>query len=296
MEKILFIVNPIAGVRNNINMPDIISQNIDEQKYNFDIAFTQYAGHAKKIAADAVEQSYDVIVAVGGDGSVNEIASQLVHKNVTLGIIPLGSGNGLALKMGLSKVQKKAMQTINQGITKQIDVLKMNNDFVFSNAGVGFEGQVIEHFEKTKTRGLKEYMRIYIQQVFNYKPFKVKIKTDTQTLEKEVFTLNFTNSGQYGYNIGYAPDAKLDDGFFELCIVNNFARWQIPFFFLMCIFNKQHWLKNLTVFKTKTATISTPEPYYAQLDGDSIQKNNHIKVQILPQALRVIVPPEKALT
>ena len=296
MEKILFIVNPIAGVRNNINMPDIISQNIDEQKYNFDIALTQYAGHAKKIAAAAVKEKYDIIVAVGGDGSVNEIASQLIHKNVTLGIIPLGSGNGLALKLGLSRQQKKAIEVINQGITKQIDVLKMNNYFVFSNAGVGFEGQVIEHFEKTKARGLKEYMRVYIQQVFSYKPFKVKIKTDTETIEKEVFTLNFTNSGQYGYNIGYAPDAKLDDGFFELCIVNNFARWRIPFFFMLCVFNKQHWLKNLKVLKVKSAIINTAEAYYTQLDGDRVDKNNHFDVQTLPQALRVIVPCEKIIT
>ena len=296
MEKILFIVNPIAGVRNNVNMPDIISRNIDEQKYNFDIALTQYAGHAKRIAADAVEQNYDIIVAVGGDGSVNEIASQLVHKNVTLGIIPLGSGNGLAFKMGLLREQKKAMQIINQGITKQIDVVKMNNHFVFSNAGVGFEGQVIEHFEKTKARGLKEYMRVYLQQLFNYKPFKVKIKIDTQTIDREVFTLNFTNSGQYGYNIGYAPDAKLDDGFFELCIVNNFARWKVVFFFMMCVINKQHWLKNLEVMKVKSVTVQTPEPYYVQLDGDRVEKNNYFDVQVLPQALRVIVPAEKLLT
>ena len=201
-KKILFIINPIAGVWSKEKLPKLIQEVLDKKLFDIHIAFTEYAGHAKGLTREAVQKDFDIVVAVGGDGSVNEVASQLVGSEVVLGIIPGGSGNGFARKLGIPIVKRKALQVLNALQIRQVDVGRINGQYFFSNAGVGFEAAIVDIFATTSMRGLAEYVRVGAMQYFSYQAQNYHIKTASETIQTQAFQINFSNSGQYGYNVG----------------------------------------------------------------------------------------------
>ena len=173
MKRILFIINPNSVKRNNSRVSKAIELGIDHAKFIVNKIYTESAGHAVQISKDAVEGKVDIIVAVGGDGTVNEVASQMINSNAVLGIVPLGSGNGLARHLGISRNIEKAIELINRQNTSVIDTGFINGKVFISIAGVGFDAYIAEKFANGNQRGFFGYFKLIANEYFNYKPQKL---------------------------------------------------------------------------------------------------------------------------
>ncbi|OWY23377.1 hypothetical protein C7N43_03210 [Sphingobacteriales bacterium UPWRP_1] len=290
-KRILFIVNPIAGVRSKVGIPDLIEQEIDKQQYDCHIAYTQFAGHAVFLTREAVEkQLYDVVVAVGGDGSVNEVASQLVDTPVALGIVPLGSGNGLARKLGIPMQQRAAIQTLNHCHTTPVDVGVINNRYFFSNAGIGYSAQVAARFAGRKNRGMSGYAFTIATGLSRYHPVSCQIACNNSNFEVHAFDITFNNSGQFGYGMGLTPNSNLSDGQMELSIVRHFPLYQIFWVVLLFLINRLYKSRYLKEIEMQQASLCCSTPLQAQIDGDPVFIDDRFEVQIKQLALKVVVP------
>ncbi|MEZ4883827.1 MAG: diacylglycerol kinase family lipid kinase [Chitinophagales bacterium] len=290
-KKILFIINPIAGINKKKKIPKLAHQLTDSNKYEVHIAYTQYAGHAKLLAKKAVNDAFDVVVAVGGDGSINEVAQQLIHTEVALGIVPGGSGNGFARKLRIPRNRKKALEVLNEAHTIQCDVGIINNKVFFSNAGVGIEALIVNRFATTKVRGFVPYARWALHSYATYSPQKYTIFCDDMRFESEALFLNFSNSGQYGYQIGVAPEVSdMTDGLLEMIVVKPFPKWRALYLLPMFMMGKASSVSYVDVIQTDKAVIQCEVLTDAQIDGDPAGKATDFEVKVLKGALKVIVP------
>ncbi|MFK7904090.1 MAG: diacylglycerol kinase family protein [Chitinophagales bacterium] len=290
-KKILFIINPIAGINKKKKVPKLAHQYIDSNKYEVHIAHTQYAGHAKLLAKKAVNDGFNVVVAVGGDGSINEIAQQLIHTDVALGIVPGGSGNGFARKLGIPIGRKQAIEVLNEAHTIQCDVGLMNDKLFFSNAGVGIEALIVNRFAETKMRGFVSYARWALHYYATYKPQKYTIRCDGMSFEKKALFINFSNSGQYGYQIGVAPElSDISDGLLEMIVVEHFSKWRALYLLPMFMLGKAAKVPYVDVIQTDKAHLQCESETDAQIDGDPAGKGADFEIKILKGVLKVIVP------
>lgn len=290
-KKLAFIINPVAGISSKVKLPQLIEHRLDHNKFEIEILKTTYAGEAKSLAKSSVLKGYHAVIAIGGDGTVNEIASQLVGTNTILGIIPSGSGNGLARKLGISRAPHKALDLISAYKIQQIDVGLFNKNYFFSNAGVGYEGLIAEKYSKVSKGGFWQYAKLFAQDYFLYKENNYTITTNKGTYKSKAFQINFTNSGQYGYNLGPAPlTAQLDDGFFELCIVDAFPKLYVFWMTFLMILQKTHLSRYVRMIKVKRAEVRCDSTMQMQIDGEAGGETNVLEVKVLPKGLKVIVP------
>ncbi|GIV32570.1 MAG: hypothetical protein KatS3mg031_0105 [Chitinophagales bacterium] len=294
-KRILFIINPISGIRRRQKqrLPELIVQYLDRTKYTFAIRYTEYAGHATELAREAVHNGVDVVVAVGGDGSVNEIGQCLVHTNTALAILPFGSGNGLARHLGIPLNALQALQVINQGKVKNIDVGEFApGKYFFSNVGVGFAVTVVKWFEHHKVRGFLSYVVAVVRAFTNSQPLRLKLAVDEKIMDKEVTLLNVCNSNQYGYNVGLAPDARLDDGLLDVVVLNKFSRWRFPWYAICILLKKTAWVPHYELYLVKDCRVLNEDKQYwtLQVDGELEKFRYDWEVKVLQGALRVMVP------
>lgn len=272
-------------------MPQLARQLINSNQYEVHIAYTEYAGHAKLLAKKAVKDAFNVVVAVGGDGSINEVAQQLIYTDVILGIVPGGSGNGFARKLGIPRNRKKALQTLNEAHTIQCDVGMMNNKVFFSNAGLGIEALIVNRFAETKIRGFVSYARWVLHYYATYKAQKYTIHCDGMSFEKKALFINFSNSGQYGYQIGVAPElSDMTDGLLEMIVVQPFPKWRALYLLPLFLMGKAGGTPYVDVIQTDKASIECILEADAQIDGDPAGVGKDFEVKILKGALKVIVP------
>jgi diacylglycerol kinase (ATP) len=286
-----FIINPIAGKGRAGNMSDVIEKCIDKTKFTYKILFSEKAGHIKKITKEALQSGTDIIIAVGGDGTVNEVARHIVHTDVILGIIPVGSGNGLGNYLKIPHNYEQALDTINAFHVKKIDTGTINNHFFVSVAGIGFDASVAKEYAKSKSRGFKTYLRSTIRKYFRYKPAKYKIRIGDIVIKRRALLITFANSDQFGYNTSIAPHAIIDDGFFDMCIMRKVpifaAPLVVPRLFTRkihkSVYHESHKVSEATVFRKRTSVI--------QVDGEAMKmKDKIIKVTNHPLSLWVICP------
>jgi len=221
--SVVFIVNPIAGTRQKDFILENIRHHLPEELAT-KIIFTEYPGHAHDIATEMVRQGITTIVAVGGDGTVNEVASALVKTNCRLGIIPAGSGNGLARHLGIPLQVPEALELILHHRIQNIDAGKVNGKYFFCTCGTGFDASVGKKFSRDSRRGMLSYVRATIHQYINYSPKSYTLKTSNKKVKLKAFLVTFANSGQYGNNAYIAPNAVIDDGMLDLCILRPFPK------------------------------------------------------------------------
>jgi len=286
-KNILFIINPISGGHNKADIVKAIPKFIDKNRFNISIEHSKHPGHAKIIAKNAVEQNIDIVVAVGGDGTINEIASQLVNTNTTLAIIPCGSGNGLARDLGISIRYEKAIQQINTLKTKKIDVGICNNQYFFSLTGAGFDAKVAYDFNKGFKRQFLGYAWYILKDYFNAKEQLFEIEIDNEKIIGDLFFISIANCSQWGYNVKVAPNAELDDGIFSV----NFGKKPsffslIPFGFKM-LSGKINTSKYITLKKASKIIISSNHQFFYHLDGDSKGISQKLELSILHKALNI---------
>lgn len=289
-QKIVFVINPISGMVKKENVGNQISLYIDKEKYDYQIINTEYATHAIEITAHAVSNGADIIVAVGGDGSVNEVVNGLKGSNVKLGIIPLGSGNGLARFLKIPFQIKTAIEVLNKGNFTAVDTVNVNDRVFLSIAGIGFDALVAKRFAKYHKRGFWSYFTIATKEYRMYRPKKYQLTLNGETITQRALMIVFANSDQFGYNTSIAPHALINDGLIDVCILKKIPTYKMLFFIQLLFLKQLDKTKYLEIIKTNELWIERKRNKVVNIDGEPVRltKNLHVKVNHL--ALNVIIP------
>jgi len=288
-KKILFIVNPISGAHNKAKMIKDIPKLLDNNKFDISITHTKYCGHAAKIAKNAVDKNMDIVVAVGGDGTVNEIASQLVNTNIALAIVPCGSGNGLARDLKISLHYKKAIQLINQLKIKKIDVGICNNQYFFSLAGIGFDAKVAYDFNRRKKRKFTGYAWAILKTYFRIKNQHFEIELDHEKMSGTYFFITMANCSQWGYNVKVAPNAQLDDNILMINLCKKPSLLSLIPFIIKLLSGKIATSKYCEIKTATTIAIHANNKFFYHIDGDAKGISKIVKTTVLHEALLIIV-------
>lgn len=292
-KRICFIINPISGKKRIRDISKLIHSSLDNDRFDIEIKYTRAAGHAKQLSNEAVYDKTDIIVAVGGDGTINEVASEMINTDVILGIIPRGSGNGLARHLGIPRPVRRTLELINTGHFMQIDTATINNKPFVSIAGIGFDALVANEFAKNKQRGFLTYFNIIANRFMSYKPKKYQLKFDEgNTVETKAFFISFANSNQFGYNTTIAPSAKLNDGKLDICIVNKPAVFKIPRIANLLLLKRIDESEEVHIIQTTGLTVKRKKNRIVNVDGEPIRLSKKLSIKINPLSLNVIIPKD----
>lgn len=270
-------------------MPELVEKYLDPTIFDYDIEFTTGIFHAHDLAKAAVGE-YEIVVAVGGDGTVNEIASAIAGTDTVLGIIPFGSGNGLSRFLTIPMDAEGAIKTMNAGRTITIDAGKMNGQWFFNMAGMGFDAHISHVFANGSTkRGFVSYFKSSIQEISTYKSKKYHIEIDGVAYDREAFMLSMANSSQYGNNAHVSPTASVQDGLLDVCIIKPFPLWRFPEMGLRMFTKTADSSKYVEIIKGKHIVITRQQEGPIHLDGEPQVAGTDIDIEVVPNALHVIV-------
>ncbi len=288
--KVQAIINPIAGVGSKRKIPNMLQQMCEDSGFDLNITFTEYAGHASVVTKEAIEKGADCIVAVGGDGTVNEIARAMLHTDAVLGIIPRGSGNGLARELHIPMESKRALDVILHGRQTVIDCCQANGRVFFCTCGVGFDAAVSQKFAGEKHRGSLTYIKNTIEEYLSYQPEVYDLIADGHSIQEKAFLVACGNASQYGNNAYIAPHANIQDGQMDVTILSPFLPIDIPPLAIQ-LFTKQI-DKNSKIRTMKAATLSIirQKPGLMHLDGEPIIADKRIDISVIPHSLKVFTP------
>jgi len=287
-KNILFIINPISGGHNKAKIEKSIFNILDNNRFDISISHTEYAGHAIEMAKNAVKDNMDMVVAVGGDGTINEVASQLVNTPTILAIIPCGSGNGLARDLGISLNYKKAIHQINSAHTKKIDVGICNNQYFFSLAGIGFDAKVAYDFNMGKKRKFFGYVKAIFKDFFSSKNQNFEMVLENEKITDSFFFITVANCSQWGYNVKVAPKAKLDDGVFSVNLCKKPSLISLIPFGIKVLTGRIAHSKFVTLKTSNTVLLNANSDFYYHIDGDAKGLSRHIEIDIIHKALIII--------
>ncbi|MHA8101931.1 diacylglycerol/lipid kinase family protein [Aquirufa nivalisilvae] len=280
-----FIYNPNSGSKSNASKKQMLQKL--EKIENSQVHLTQYAGHAHDLALKAVQNGAQKVVAIGGDGTIHEIASALIGTNTALGIIPIGSGNGLARHLGIHLSFSKALQQVIQGNEILIDVAFWNQDAFFCTAGIGFDAEVAHQFAKGEKRGLINYIRSSIKSVLQYQPIQILQKDETR---EDIFSMTFANANQFGNNAFISPYSNLQDGNFEVVKVEPLTIWESAQLGISLFLKNISQHKKVSIQSYQRYDFSVPIGTLYHMDGENLQtKELHHTIKIIPKFLRVIL-------
>ncbi|MDR0729470.1 MAG: diacylglycerol kinase family lipid kinase [Prevotellaceae bacterium] len=289
MRKIAFIMNPLSGTKNKRALWKHIGEAFGLlPDYETLLYTTQYAGDGYQQAKRYAEAGYNVVVAIGGDGTINEIARALIHTPTALGIVPIGSGNGLARHLKIPMNCKKALDIIKRFRAQPVDAARINNKTFFCTAGIGFDALVGHLFNTSKTRGLSKYIKHSTAAFLHYTPQEYRLQIDGQSLIRTAFLITFANASQWGNNAYVAPLADNHDGKLDIVIWKNVPRSDLPFM-LPKLFNKSlHRSPNIDTFRGRHITVERAHDDYVHFDGESCTMGKELDVEIIPHALNVL--------
>ena len=290
-KNISFIVNPIAGGRKKSHFENLLKMYKEESGLNASIIYTRYAAHAYEIAIEEVKKGTDTIIAVGGDGTINEVARALIDTEVTLGVIPLGSGNGFARHFQYPLNEKKALKIILNNSSIKIDVGFVNDKPFFCTSGLGFDAETSYVFSQHSARGFFVYALSFFKVIRSFRPGKYKIKLDDKIIEKEAYIINVANISQFGYHFYISPEASASDGYLDLVIIRKFPRFRGIVLAIRSFFGSIHKSKFVEVYKVRVIDIFQPESKkIIHIDGDPEIGEDTLSYRIKERCLRVILP------
>ncbi|MCR5192529.1 MAG: hypothetical protein K6D59_04415 [Bacteroidales bacterium] len=268
-KNILFIVNPVSGVGKQKKIDEVIESKIDHSLIDYSIQYTERIHHGRDLAKAAVEQGiFDAIVAVGGDGSVNDIAGALVGSDIALAIIPCGSGNGLARNLKIPLTPAHAVEVINHFKIAEIDTIDVNGHIVASIAGIGFDAHVARRMKLAKVRGLQAYAKIIVADYTTYKEHTYRLVIDGKEIERQAWFISFANSNQFGYNTTIAPMAQLDDGLIDICIVDRIPLLHLPLTAPLLYLNHFQLSQHVEYYKAHEVTVLNNKERWVNIDGE----------------------------
>ncbi len=290
MKTIQVIINPIAGTASKNQLPNLLDKYFPKDQFEKKVLYTECQGHASELTHKAVEERSDYIIAVGGDGTINEVARAMVHSSSALGIIPMGSGNGLARDLCIPMDKSKAMEVIREGKITFIDYCTANEHIFFCTCGVGFDALVSERFAGGKHRGALNYIKSTIVEYLKFQPETYDITLEEEVLTKKAFLVVAANASQYGNNAFIAPQANIRDGMMDIAILAPIKPLDVgPL--VVQLFTKQMGRNSKTqYFKSRKITLRRKKPGVMHIDGEPVQMGKTIKIETIHHGLRVIVP------
>ena len=262
---------------------------MDGDRFDYDVRISEYAGHAKALAQEAIDLHYDIIAVAGGDGSINEVGCGLIGTDIALSVIPCGSGNGLSRCLNIPLDPVKALELINRKAVCQIDTVTVNDVPFISISGTGFDAQVAEDYAKDTHRGFSTYFRYIVKNYFSLGEKEYTIVLDDKQFSTKAFFISFANSNQMGYDVPISPKASLWDGKVDLCIVRKPNPLELPIvgsFFLSKNMDKS---PKVDILQVPEATIIRPEAATVNIDGESMMFDKDLHIKINPLSLNVIV-------
>jgi len=289
MEKITFVINPIAGQKKYKIVEKKIYEYLNHKKFDLSIKYSKKKGDVKTIAQKAIVNGANIIIAVGGDGTVNEVSSVLINSKIKMGAIHIGSGNGLALCLGIPTNIKKAIEIINLNQVRKIDCMSINNLHSINIIGFGFDAFVAKKFARESNRGLLKYIFLTFTLLKKYNPKTYTIKINNKIKKITAFALNICNGQQFGNNFLISPKAKLDDGKLNVCIIKTFKWYEFLILITQFYFKKIHFSKFYQSYNTNELIINSKKRNLIHLDGESHTINNKVNIHVIPKSINFIV-------
>lgn len=290
-KKILFIINPKSGVQSKRNLARMVEENIDRNRYDLHVEKTAYAGHAAELSASAVKDGFDVVVAAGGDGTVNEVARSLVHTDTALGVIPCGSGNGFARHLGIPVNMAKSIDFINKAEPVSIDYGVLNGIPFFCACGVGFDALVSNDFAKANNRGLATYVQKTLVDWVKYEPEVYEVVADSVKKKYKAFLIACGNASQYGNNAYITPYASMRDGLLSVSVMEPFTAVEVPFVVAQLFSNTLNKNSHVTTFSTRKLTIKRKQQGPVHYDGEPAIMDAELCIEVVPDGLKVLALP-----
>jgi len=292
MVYIHFIINPISGNGKHNLTASLLRNFFPRSEFTIEVDYTKYKQHAIALTKYAAIKNPDIIVACGGDGTINEVASCLVGTSIKLGILPVGSGNGLASNLNIPKNIDKALKIIRKGHSNPIDVGQINDKYFFSNMGIGVDAMIIKKYDQSGKRTLSAYVKAALSSSFNFKTTKTTLVFNNKVLNVNPFMLFVSNSNEMGYNMTLTPKASLSDGWLDLVVVPEIATIDKLKLGYAVLRNKIEYFKKAQHNLIQNLKIEMPDKIFtdAQIDGEHYNlKTNMIEVSIIQKGLNVLV-------
>ena len=290
--NIVFIINPISGTQSKDEMPKLIADNLNESRFHYEVRFTEYAGHAAEIARQCAADGIDIVVAVGGDGTINEVARSLVHTDTALGIIPCGSGNGLARHLCIPMDAVKAIQIINNCQIESFDYGVINDLPFFCTCGMGFDAFVSQKFAEAGKRGPITYVENVLREGLKYEPETYEIQDEQGLTRAKAFLISCANASQYGNNAYIAPQASMSDGLLDVIIMEPFDVIEAPQISIE-MFNKTlDKNSKIKTFRCQKLHIHRKQAGVIHFDGDPVMTDADVDIELKPKGIRVVVNPD----
>ena len=289
-DRIAVIINPISGIKDWKKIKRKIEAYLNRHNFKSDFLLTESAGHAYDLAKACIQDDYMMLIVVGGDGTINEVASALVGSSVVLAIIPNGSGNGLARHYNIPMQISKSLKVLTSGKVKKMDVGEVNGRYFFCTCGAGFDAKIGKRFEQGENRGFLKYLLLTIDEFKKYKPKKFSLLVDGKTYSPKAFILTIANANQFGNNTKIAPQANTFDGYLDLCVLKPFP-WhkslQIGFRLISGTIHKSKYYRTK---KVKEITFVRDKKYSFHVDGEPLKLKYPIAIKLSPKTLHILVP------
>jgi diacylglycerol kinase (ATP) len=296
--KIVYLVNPISGTGGKVSLRETIARETQNKGIAFEILDTSISGNYKFLIQKIRTEKITDVVICGGDGSINAVASALIGVAVNIGIVPMGSGNGLAYTAKIPKNSKQALEIIFRGKSSFIDGFFINDQFSCMLCGIGFDARVAHDFAKEKKRGLKTYMKVTAMNFVSAKPYAFEVQAGDRSIITEAFFISIANSNQFGNNFTIAPQASLNDGLLDIVIVKKMNKLLFPLSVLSQIrginarqdFIDSPGKKNILYFQTRSLSIINHNNAPLHIDGDPKNTASRFEIKLLPHAIRLLQP------
>ncbi|MBP5342000.1 MAG: diacylglycerol kinase family lipid kinase [Bacteroidales bacterium] len=286
--KTLIVVNPISGVGRQKRIEALLSQNLNRDLFDYQIRYTEYIHHGREIAREAADKGYDCVVAVGGDGSVNDVAQGIKDSSVRLGIIPCGSGNGLARSLKIPLQPWLAIRVLNQQYEQTIDSIVINDRFVCVNAaGCGYDAYIARMMQAAKTRGLAAYTNLILREYDRYRCSDYHLVINGHDYYRNAWFIAVANSQQFGYNLAVAPKAKLDDGLIDISIIDKVPLDHVPITAPLAFTNHLDLSQHVEMFRTKELLIEGNLDRWVNIDGEGENIGTTVHFVNHPKSIKI---------
>lgn len=295
-KRIVFIVNPYSGRRLQSRIRNSIDRFLNHRKFIYSIWFTEYPNHATELARKAASEGFDIVVAVGGDGSINEVAAGLLHTPVAMGIVPAGSGNGLAMHLGYGRKIEEAIKKLNAAVACRVDCGLLNDRPFVNVAGIGFDGLVSNLMQGQTRRGFIPYFLKSLKAGLEYTPKPCELVMDDKTIQEKCFIVSVANGPMYGYNVSIAPGARMDDGLFTVVVLKEAPRWQYFAAMRSALTGKIFREQFVQAYHTSELLIRSEGENYIHFDGEGVKYTGELHFKMLPASLTVLVPQNAPYT
>ena len=288
--KILAVINPISGTSNKEFMPETIARCIDTDKFEVVVRFTQHASHATLLTEEAIKEGFYGVIAVGGDGTINEVAAALRDSSTALGIIPCGSGNGLARHLGIPMNVEKALEIINLDNIESLDYCTANDRPFFCTCGVGFDAHVSQKFAEAKKRGPLSYIQKTLVEYLKYRCKTYSIEMNDRVVTEKAFVIACGNASQYGNNAFITPRASMHDGLIDVTVIHPFTPLDTAVLGVLLFTRHIDQDTNINTFRTSELTIHRPKPDVMHIDGEPIMMDADIHIKCHKAGIKIFLP------